>query len=328
MAKLTVFFLFPLWSLWVGWRNRIDLLVAFGSVYAFIMSFTKWLLQKPMVTFIRGDYSFALRMQNFPKTLLLLNKVIEYYGLLFSDKIITNNSTTRDEILKSLGKGRIPDVLVLYNNINPINILHPEDISETKEKYGIPENAKVLVTAGILTPGKNIELLINCLPQIRIENLYLFIVGDSPMETNLHYRNSLQGLARKLGVEEKVIFTGWIEKEELWKIYLASDLFVLPSLNEGMPNAMLEALGSNLPCLGSNIPGMKDILQYDELQFFPLDGKTLVDKIDHFFSNIEVLDRIKKLCQERKKVFTFDWKEEVFNTIKVFAFQKLLKKGL
>ena len=108
-----------------------------------------------------------------------------------------------------------------------MNIREPEDISRTRNKYGIPGDAKVLVTAGILNRGKNIETLINCLPQIGIENLYLFVVGDGSTEGDSSYRDSLQGLAKKLGVEKQVIFTGWLEKEELWKIYLASDLFVL-----------------------------------------------------------------------------------------------------
>jgi hypothetical protein len=47
-----------------------------------------------------------------------------------------------------------------------MKIREPEDISKTRGKYGIPENAKVLVTAGILNRGKNIETLIECLPKI------------------------------------------------------------------------------------------------------------------------------------------------------------------
>jgi glycosyltransferase involved in cell wall biosynthesis len=319
MAKLMVLFSFPFWSLWIGWRNRIDLVVAFGSLYAFILIFSKCLLQRPMATLIRGNHSFGLRMRDSSVASLLVNKIIEYYGLLFSDKIITNNSAARDAILKSLGKRRKIDVQVLHNNIPPINIRGPEDISKTKEKYGIPEHAKVLVTASVLNRGKNLETLINCLPKIGIENLYLLVVGDASTEADFRYRDSLQGLAKKLGVGEKVIFMGWLEKEDLWEVYGASDLFVLPSLSEGMPNALLEALGIGLPCLGSNIRGIKDVLQYDELQFAPLDEKALVDKIHKVFSDREAFNRIKRLCQERRKVFNFDWKGKVFNMIKAFG---------
>src|SRR4030042_1052127 len=57
-SRLAVLSLFPLWSFWVGWRNKIDLIIAFGSLYAFIQSFAKIFLKKYMVTLIRGMSSF------------------------------------------------------------------------------------------------------------------------------------------------------------------------------------------------------------------------------------------------------------------------------
>jgi glycosyltransferase involved in cell wall biosynthesis len=269
-----------------------------------------------MVTFIRGSSYFGMTIQNSPQYFLHLNKIVEYLGLLFSDRIITNNAATRAEILKNLGRRKNIDVQILYNNIPPINIHEPDNISRTKDKYGIPRDVKVLVTAGILNRGKNIELLIKCLPKIEEKNVYVLIAGDGSTKADFHYKDSLQRLAKELEVERKVIFTGWLEKEELWKVYLASDLFVLPSLSEGMPNAMLEALGAGLPCVGSNVAGVKDILGYDELLFDLLDERALTNKIHKFFSNSEVFDRIKRLCQERKEIFEFDWKERMFQMVK------------
>jgi glycosyltransferase involved in cell wall biosynthesis len=256
-----------------------------------------------------------LTIQNSPQYFLYLNKTVEYLGFIFSDRIITNNEAARGEILKNLRKRKAIDVQVLYNNIPPMNIREPEDISKTKEKYGIPEDAKVLVTAGILNRGKNIETLIECLPKMEVNNIYVLIAGDSSSEPDLRYKNSLQGLAKKPEVDKRVIFTGWLEKEDLWKIYLASDLFILPSLKEGMPNAMLEALGAGLPCLGSNIAGVKDILQYDELLFDPMDAKSLVKKIEQLFSDPQFFEKVRALCEERKKAFRFDWGGKVFQMV-------------
>ena len=312
IGKLVVLSMFPIWSVWVGWRNRIDLIIAFGSLYAFVQGLSKWFLKRPLVTLIRGDSRFGLRMQNSSKYTLYLNKGIENMGLNSSDLIITNNTALREEILKSLRKGKHIDVKVLLNNIPSIPSPHLQDIPRTRGKYGIPEDAKVLVTAGVLNQGKNIEVLINSLPRIEMKNLHLLIVGDGSTEADFQYRDFLKARAKELKVEERVIFTGWLEKEELWKIYLASDLFILPSLSEGMPNAMLEALGSGLPCMGSNIPGIKDILQYEELMFDPSDKKAIGEKIEWAFSNVQFFEKMKTLCLERKKVFAFDWKKELF----------------
>ncbi len=315
LARLAVLSIFPPWALWVGWRNRIDLIIAFGSLYAFIQGFSKWLLKRPMVTLIRGSSTFGLKMQDSLTYFQQLNRFLENIGFLLSDRIITNNAATRGEILKNMGKRNNLDVQVLHNDIPLMNIREPEDISKTRDKYEISGDAKVLVTAGVLNQGKNIEVLINSLPRIEMKNLHLLVVGDGSTEADFQYRDFLKARAKELKVEERVIFTGWVEKEGLWKIYLASDLFVMPSINEGMPNAMLEALGVGLACMGSNIPGIKDILQYEELMFDPLDEQALADKIRRLFSDFGYLSEIKRLCQERKKVFLFDWQEKVYEMV-------------
>lgn len=314
IARLAVLSTFPPWAIWIGWRNKIDLIIAFGSLYAFIQSFAKRFLKKPMVTLIRGRSSFGLKVRNSPKWALYLNNLIENMGFHFSDRLITNNKAIQEEILKDLG-GKNIDVQILYNNIPPMNIRGPEDILQTRGKYGIPGDARVLVTAGVLNRGKNIETLVECAQKIEMKNVYFLIVGDGSIEPDLRYRDSLQKMAKKLGVDKQLLFTGWLEKEDLWKIYLASDLFVLPSLSEGMPNALLEALGLNLACMGSRIPGIKDILQYEELMFDPEDEEAIAHKVSRFLSDEQHANHILQLCCERRKHFFFDWKERAFQMV-------------
>src|SRR4030042_5823944 len=130
IARLAVLSIFPPWAIWIGWRNKIDFIVAFGSLHAFIQGFAKWVLRKTMVTFIRGRSSFGLKVQNSSKGVLYLNKLIENMGFHFSDRVITNNVAIQEEILRDLWRKNI-DVQVLYNNIPPMNIREPEDISQT-----------------------------------------------------------------------------------------------------------------------------------------------------------------------------------------------------
>lgn len=206
-----------------------------------------------------------------------------------------------------------------------MNIVEQEDTSETRARYGIPVDGKVLLTAGILNRGKNIGILIESLSKIEMGSIYALIVGDGSTDSDSRYKDSLQALVKKLGVDKKVFFIGWLEKEDLWEIYQAADLFILPSKSEGMPNAILEALGLGLPCLGSNIPGIRDILQYEELLFDHKDDMALVNKIKRGFSDRQLLDQWKRLCQERKEVFAFDWKERVYQMVTA-GFNQNLKR--
>ncbi len=315
LAKLMVLLLFPLYSLLIGWREKIDLFVAFGPLYAFLQAVPKWILMKPMVTLVRLDLSLGLKRQELFNVAILLNKAVEYIGLLFSDRIITVNASIPEEIIKRVGKKKNIQVNVLLNDIPPMPISLQGDIFQARTQFGIPEEAKVLVTAGVISRRKNIETLIKCLPKIGMNNLFLLVAGDGSTKSDFYYQKYLKELTKALSLDKRVIFTGWLEREKLWKVFLGADLFVLPSKSEGMPNTMLEALGFDLPCFGSRVPGITDILHYEELMFDPLDEKTIADKIRQIFLNNRFLEKVRDLCQQRKKVFIFDWNERVFQTV-------------
>jgi glycosyltransferase involved in cell wall biosynthesis len=190
-----------------------------------------------------------------------------------------------------------------------------DDIFKIRTRYGISEKARVLVTASVLSRGKNIDILIKCLPKIRMKDVILLVAGESSTKADFHYKDDLKKLVKTLGLGKQVIFTGWLQQEDLWLMFRSSDLFVLPSKSEGMPNVMLEAMGCDIPCIGSDIPGIRDIFQYEELMFDPSDETALADKIGQILSNHQFLDKVKRLCQERKEVFAFNWKERAFQTV-------------
>lgn len=77
LAKVVVLSLFPFYALWIGRQEKIDLFIAFGTLYAFIESIPKWILRKPMVTFLRGNFAFGMRAQGRSGFFLWLNQWIK-----------------------------------------------------------------------------------------------------------------------------------------------------------------------------------------------------------------------------------------------------------
>jgi glycosyltransferase involved in cell wall biosynthesis len=315
VTRLVVLFLFPLWLSLIGWREKVDLLVAFGPVYAFMQAIPKLILGRPMITFIRLELSFGLKIQDSPRFLAYLNRVMEYIGLFFSNKVVAANTNIRDRVVQKIGKWKKIEMEVLFNNILPTPDLKSEDIYQTRAQLGISKEAKVLVNVGILNRRKNVEVLLRCLQKIPMQDLFLIVVGEASLNSDFQYKTHLKELTKALGLDKKVIFTGWLKKEELWRVLSAADLLIMPSMREGMPNALLEALAVDLPCIGGNIPGISDILQYEELMFDPLDEKAIAEKIQRTFSDSRFFNKIKELCKERKKVFLFDWKQKVFQMV-------------
>jgi glycosyltransferase involved in cell wall biosynthesis len=83
----------------------------------------------------------------------------------------------------------------------------------------------------------------------------LSMVGDGPQ------RKELNAYAAKVGLEGSVTWYGWTNKEQLRGLYATSSCFVNPSLYEGMPNTVLEAMASGLPVVASNIPGNNSLIE-------------------------------------------------------------------
>jgi glycosyltransferase involved in cell wall biosynthesis len=109
-----------------------------------------------------------------------------------------------------------------------------------------------------LIKRKGLQFLIDAVPAIAAQANAPFvikIVGDGPE------KDAFVQQIEQLGVGYLFRFYEYVHHEKLPEYYLDADLFVLPSLAEGMPNVVLEALGSGLPVVATNIPGSEDLVQ-------------------------------------------------------------------
>ncbi|MDE5697164.1 MAG: glycosyltransferase family 4 protein [Lachnospiraceae bacterium] len=121
--------------------------------------------------------------------------------------------------------------------------------------------AVVILFVSRLIEGKGLQYLIPELPGIQESvrqktgrGVRLVIVGDGP------YRTALEELTAGAGARELVRFEGRKDKEQVQRYYQAADLFVLPSLSEGMPNVVLEAMASGLPIIMTPCEGSKELV--------------------------------------------------------------------
>ena len=116
-------------------------------------------------------------------------------------------------------------------------------------------------------------------------DLKLLVVGDGK------YRGMLEDLARKLNVAERCQFLGQLTAgAPVQNVLDSSDLFVLPSRTEGLPRAMIEAMARSLPCIGSNVGGIPELLPKEDM-VQPGDVADLARKIQEFLSDPQRLVR-------------------------------------
>jgi len=122
-----------------------------------------------------------------------------------------------------------------------------------REKYGIYENSIVIIYAGRIDPVKGVDLLIEAFVLLRAKNkkIKLIIAGDG---------NILNLLEKAKPFWSSIIFTGYLEKDDLYELFSISDIGVIPSRHEEFGYVAIEMMMMGLPLVVSNSTGLNEIV--------------------------------------------------------------------
>ena len=120
-----------------------------------------------------------------------------------------------------------------------------------RRELGLPDEAFVVAWAGRLDPVKRVELAIAAIESGGMDNALLVLAGEGAD------RARIEGLRQRSAARERVRLLGW--QDDLGPLFSAADAFVFPSLTEGRPNAVVQALGFGLPVVASDIPAMREL---------------------------------------------------------------------
>lgn len=181
-----------------------------------------------------------------------------------------------------------------------------------------------LITVGSLLPGKNITALINALPLLRehFPQLSLEVIGMGRL------LNELQQQTRQLGLEQVVQFSGNLPHEEVLIHLSRSHVFVFPTLYEGFPKALLEAMTCGLPIVASPVSVIPRLLGGGAgLLLGGQDASSIVVAVTDLLSNPERMAAMGQLARERAQSYTLErWRDEIGQRL-INAWGKPLKQG-
>lgn len=152
-------------------------------------------------------------------------------------------------------------ILTIPNGVDFENFRLNLDVNEMRTRLSIAEDDKVLLFVGRLARIKRIEILIRLTQRLLKEgfNVKTIIVGDGPL------RPFYEKLAEP--VRKNIIFTGWLKRKQTYKYFLIADVFVLPSMSEGLPTVLLDACAARRPSIASDVNGVSDIVVHGETGF-------------------------------------------------------------
>ena len=216
--------------------------------------------------------------------IVLMFKLFSYN---FADKIITNSKGSGNSIRK---------ILLKKKKIYPIYNPYLKKIY----KNTINKRYNFIISTGRLVKQKDFHNLIIAFNIIKnkIPNYKLIIIGDGQL------KKQLQNLVDNLGLNKRIIFTGW--KVKLKKYYINSKLFILNSLYEGLGNVLIDAANYNLPIITTNCnSGPKEIIDYGKGGFLvPIKSPRLLsEKILFCLNNYKISIKKSKYAKKRLKRF-------------------------
>ncbi len=137
-----------------------------------------------------------------------------------------------------------------------------------REQFHIPEGSYVFIYTGSLIKRKNLHILLKAFMNLS-EKALLLIAGDGDM---------MQELKQQASGNKNILFMG--QRSDIKNLLQLSDAFVSPSLSEGLPNTVLEAMAIGLPVLLSNIPQHREIFSgHDWQNFFPVTDDVYLGKL-------------------------------------------------
>jgi len=157
---------------------------------------------------------------------------------------------------------KVPESKIYYipNGVNTKRFTPINDTTNIKTSLKITQNYPILLFIGRIYLLKGLKELIISLAQIKEQypNVLLIIVG-SIFDQN--YYNEILTLIRKSDLISNVKFMSKIPYSLMPRLYQASDIFILPSLSEGMPKVVLEAMASRLCVVSTNVEGNRDLIE-------------------------------------------------------------------
>ena len=170
---------------------------------------------------------------------------------------------------------------LLIRNIVPFRQIEAAQYESIDKKFRerVAEDRKVIVSAGRLIPLKNIDNLLRSMQTIvaKYPDALLLIFGEGILQPEL------QAMCREACIEEHVRFMGYTR--EFWNWLQRADLFVMVSVWEGQPNAVLEAIASHCPAVLSDIPAHREFLSDDSAFWVdPHSPQIIADGIIHALS--------------------------------------------
>ena len=154
-------------------------------------------------------------------------------------------------------------VVTMMNGIDPRELAPDSSPDEVRRKYGVRGDRFVILCAGKAEYRKGQDILLRAVSSIvnsgdMKRDITLVLAGNA----NLRFKKRLQKLSAGLGIEDSVIWAGYVEN--ISNLLQLADLYVQPSRWDPLPRALIEAMGTGVPSIGSDVDGISELIEHEK----------------------------------------------------------------
>ncbi len=239
---------------------------------------THWFLHKPLI--VRAGYQWSLfhRQESTFFFKWLVVALIETLVYRTAQVVIVTTLAAKDYVVQ---RHRIAQQKI-HVIPNWVDTKRFRPLVDVKSEHGS------VCFVGRLSPEKNLVTLIESLQGT---NVHLILYGDGPLRT------ALEQQTQRLGIHAS--FHGNLPNEQLPESLNACELFILPSLHEGNPKVLLEAMACELPCIGTNVEGINSLIEHEQNGILcGTDADSIRKAIQQLLSDPEKQTRLGKAARQ------------------------------
>jgi glycosyltransferase involved in cell wall biosynthesis len=228
---------------------------------------------------------------------------IEKNGMEAADKIIAVSNLTRNTVIEKYGID--PEkVVTVHNAVEPIN-----EIEKLNVKKSIDD--KIVTFLGRVTLQKGPEYFVEAAYKVlqKMENVRFVMAGSGEL------LNKMVARAAELRIADRFHFTGFLKGEDVYKMFMLSDVYVMPSVSEPFGISPLEAMQTNVPVIISHQSGVSEVLEHAlKVDFWDVDA--MADAIYSLLNYSALSDMFKVYGKE--EVENMKWENSALKVNEVY----------
>ena len=245
-----------------------------------------------------------------------------------AERIIAVSQSTKDDLCE-IFDCPLEKVDVIYSGYDR-RFSDESSVAREKvlEKYGIDIKDKYMLFLGTLEPVKNIEKLFEAFKIFKSSckdngvacNYKLVMAGKNGWKAEGYKK-----LAKEMGIEKDVVFTGYVIGDEMVPLFANADFFVMPSLYEGFGTTVLEAFATGTPAIVTNVSSVPELAGDAAILVDPKDAQGIAEAMVKLAKDEE----LKKALREKGKmqVAKFDWDKCARETLAVYLHTYKMSKN-